>query len=176
MAGTYSQGASRETCQWYASPSSGGSGRAPAAKNDNREREIAKAKDYVERAKIVQRQPGCESQRLAAQYLGDASVIYRRLGMNSQSDRINAAADKLTGEGGTYYKCLARRKTKTSQPARDTRKVPDRPKAAGKPSIRECLRAKIQLDTLKKRSVGDAGAEAVIRKAQEEIVRKGCKL
>jgi hypothetical protein len=122
MSGTYTQSAgTQNTCSWQASLV----GNAPAAntrsKDSTREREIAEAKGLVERGKIVQRQPGCESQRLAAQLLADASVIYRRLGMAGNSDKINAAADKLTGEGGTYYKCLAKRSKSGGKTVRKTK-------------------------------------------------------
>lgn len=127
MSGTYTQSAgTQNTCSWQASliGNASASNKKSNAKDKTREREIAEAKGLVERGKIVQRQPGCESQRLAAQHLADASVIYRRLGMAGNSDKINAAADKLTGEGGTYYKCLAKRSKTGGKTAKKTKQVP----------------------------------------------------
>lgn len=141
MSGTYSQSAGTgEICSWQASlvGKATSANRKPNTKDSERERELAEAKGLVERGLIVQRQPGCESQRLAAQLLASASGIYRRLGMAGNSDKINAAADKLTGEGGTYYKCLAKRWKNAGKTANKTKPVAD---ASKQKSAREVEKA-----------------------------------
>lgn len=181
MGGSYSQRAgTAETCKWEASLVGSASPAKPKQnpRDDTRNREIAEAKGLIERAKIVQRQPGCESQRQAAGLLADASVIYRRLGMAGNSDKINAAADKLTGEGGTYYKCLAKRSAKRT-PQNGAKPSPAKPEqATGKkpPSIRDCLRAKLQLELLRKQANDDPANDAIFRQARDKIRREGCKV
>lgn len=183
MGGSYSQRVgTAKTCKWEASLVGNVKPSKPKqnAKDDARKLEIAGAKGLVERAKIVQRQPGCESQRQAAGLLADASVIYRRLGMLGNSDKINAAADKLTGEGGTYYQCLAKRSanSKNTQKATKPSTVKPESKTAGKkaPTLKECLRAKLNLELLRKQTQDDPASEAIIKKAQDKIRREGCKI
>ena len=183
MGGIYSQSVGTEkTCRWQASLSGSAPSATPKknARSKAEEREIEEAKGLVERAKIVQRQPGCESQKQAAGLLADASVIYRRLGMPGNSDKINAAADKLTGEGGTYYQCLAKRSNRRDS-ARKANKNPQpkqEQKTSGKksPTIRECLRAKLKLEELQSGSKGIAGIDAIIENAENELRSKGCKI
>lgn len=186
MGGSYSQRVgTAETCKWEASlvgnakPTKSAKPRQKV-QDDARKREVAEAKGLVQRAKIVQRQPGCESQKQAAGLLADASVIYRRLGMDGNSDKINAAADKLTGERGTYYQCLAKQsaKSKYAQKAKKPSAGNPEQKTAGKksPTIRECLRAKLQLELLRKQVNDDPSNDAIFREARDKIRREGCKV
>ena len=119
MSGTYTQSLNSEVCRWVATKVSGPARARTVVPDLGSPYQVSeadeKAGSAAAEAKIRKAQMllkdrrNCQSLKDAAELIDDASVTYKRIGNRQKNQQLNRISEKITGEGGSYDKCMAQK-------------------------------------------------------------------